>query len=646
MNYSKKRNSIIIIILSSVIIMLLAVFIVIAFSGKSKVNLSRTIMIYMVGADLESENGLATVDLNEINYNLMDNQNINVLLVAGGSKKWHNDYIKTSETSIYKLTSSGFSKIKEQSLQNMGDSEVLSNFINYVYDNYKTDKYDLIFWNHGGAIIGSEFDDLSGDNLSLLEMKKSLSNTPFNQNNKLETVMFRTCLNGTIEVADVFTDYSDYLVASEEVTNGYRLEGMLKFINGIKSDDTGYDVSKKFIDSYKNMMRNLNSMLYSLGADETYIYSTYSIVDLTKVKKLENSINDFFSSINLSQNYNEIGRVRSNLYQYAQDEDAYDMVDLYNLVYELKSLNPSKADIVLNNIQSTVLYNWATNSKSRGISIYFPFNGNKQEIAYFLDIYADFDSLYDYNKFINNFNTIKNSNVTSYSYLDNKTVVDTKDKEADFTLELTDEQVESFAKASFIVFKNTHDDYYYPVYRGNNLKLSGNKLQANIKDRQLKAVSTVDGTENIVTLIEDEYTDDYIKYTALLTLEDFSSEDIFEWKYDAVKMSLIYDKLTGNTKIGSVIINNGDNDLPGIVAVNLNNYTNMVFASSSYKILDEFGNYTSDWVSDGVINGMEEKVDKVDFKLQNYDDGYDYYCVFYIYDTNNNVSYSKLVKLK
>ena len=646
MNYSKKRNSIIIIILSSVIIILLAVFIVIAFSGKSKVNLSRTIMIYMVGADLESENGLATVDLNEINYNLMDNQNINVLLVAGGSKKWHNDYIKTSETSIYKLTSSGFSKIKEQSLQNMGDSEVLSNFINYVYDNYKTDKYDLIFWNHGGAIIGSEFDDLSGDNLSLLEMKKSLSNTPFNQNNKLETVMFRTCLNGTIEVADVFTDYSDYLVASEEVTNGYRLEGMLKFINGIKSDDTGYDVSKKFIDSYKNMMRNLNSMLYSLGADETYIYSTYSIVDLTKVKKLENSINDFFSSINLSQNYNEIGRVRSNLYQYAQDEDAYDMVDLYNLVYELKSLNPSKADIVLNNIQSTVLYNWATNSKSRGISIYFPFNGNKQEIAYFLDIYADFDSLYDYNKFINNFNTIKNSNVTSYSYLDNKTVVDTKDKEADFTLELTDEQVESFAKASFIVFKNTHDDYYYPVYRGNNLKLSGNKLQANIKDRQLKAVSTVDGTENIVTLIEDEYTDDYIKYTALLTLEDFSSEDIFEWKYDAVKMSLIYDKLTGNTKIGSVIINNGDNDLPGIVAVNLNNYTNMVFASSSYKILDEFGNYTSDWVSDGVINGMEEKVDKVDFKLQNYDDGYDYYCVFYIYDTNNNVSYSKLVKLK
>ena len=644
---SKKKNSITIIILSSVILILLTVFICIAFSGnKSKVNLSRTIMIYMVGSDLESENGLATVDLNEINYNLMDNQNINVLLVAGGSKKWHNDYIETSETSIYKLTPSGFSKIKEQNLQNMGTSEVLSNFINYVYDNYKTDKYDLIFWNHGGAINGSEFDSLSGDNLSLVEMKKALGSTPFNQNNKLETVMFRTCLNGTIEVADIFSDYSDYLVASEEVTNGYRLEGMLKFINGIKSSDTGYDVSKKFIDSYKNMIRNLNNTLYSLGVDETYIYSTYSIVDLSKVKNLENSINDFFSSINLSENYNQIGRVRSNLYQYAADENAYDMIDLYNLVYELKSLNPKKGDIVLKNIESAVLYNWATNSKSRGISIYFPFNGNKQEIAYFLDIYKDFNSLSDYNKFINNFNTIKNSGISSYSYLDNKTIVDTKDKEADFTLELTDEQVESFAKASFIVFKNTHDDYYYPVYRGNNLKLTGNKLQANIKDRQLKAVSTLDGTENIVTLIEDEYTDDYIKYTALLTLEDFSSEDIFEWKYDAVKMSLIYDKLTGNTKIGSVILNNGDNDLPGIVAVNLKDYTNMVFASSSYKIFDDFGNYTSDWVSDGVIKGMEEKVDKVEFKLQNYDEGYDYYCVFYIYDTNNNVSYSKLVKLK
>ena len=642
--YIKKRNEILIIILSSVIVILLAIFIFIALSGN-KTNLSRTIMIYMVGSDLESGNGLATVDLNEINYNLMDNQNINVLLVAGGTKKWQNDYIETNETSIYKLTPSGFSKIREQNLQNMGSSEVLSNFINYVYNNYKTDKYDLIFWNHGGAINGSEFDEISKDNLSLVEMKEALKNTPFNQNNKIETIMFRTCLNGTIEVADIFTDYSDYLVASEEVTNGYRLEGMLKFINTIKTSDTGYDVSKKFIDSYKNMMRNLNNTLYSLGVDETYIYSTYSIVDLSKIKKLENSINDFFSSIDLSKNYNEIGRVRSNLYQYASDENAYDMVDLYNLVYELKSLNPSKADNVLKNIENTVLYNWATNSKSRGISIYFPFNGKKQEISYFLDIYKDFNSLNEYNKFINNFNYLKNSNVTSYSYLENKTTVDNKEKQADFTLELTDEQLKTFAKASFIVFKNTHDDYYYPVYRGNNLQLNGNKLQANIKDRQLKAVSTLDGTENIVTLIEDEYTDDYIKYTALLTLEDFSSEDIFEWKYDAVKMSLVYDKLTGNTKIGSVIINNGDNDLPGIVAVNLDDYTNMVFASSSYKILDDNGNYTSDWVSDGGIKGMEEKVDKVDFKLQNFDDGYDYYCVFYIFDTNNNVSYSKLVKL-
>lgn len=642
--YSKKRNGILIIILSSVIVILLAIFIFIALSGN-KTNLSRTIMIYMVGSDLESGNGLATVDLNEINYNLMDNQNINVLLVAGGTKKWQNDYIETNETSIYKLTPSGFSKIREQNLQNMGSSEVLSNFINYVYNNYKTDKYDLIFWNHGGAINGSEFDEISKDNLSLVEMKEALKNTPFNQNNKIETIMFRTCLNGTIEVADIFTDYSDYLVASEEVTNGYRLEGMLKFINTIKTSDTGYDVSKKFIDSYKNMMRNLNNTLYSLGVDETYIYSTYSIVDLSKIKKLENSINDFFSSIDLSKNYNEIGRVRSNLYQYASDENAYDMVDLYNLVYELRNLNPSKADNVLKNIENTVLYNWATNSKSRGISIYFPFNGKKQEISYFLDIYKDFNSLNEYNKFINNFNYLKNSNVTSYSYLENKTTVDNKEKQADFTLELTDEQLKTFAKASFIVFKNTHDDYYYPVYRGNNLQLNGNKLQANIKDRQLKAVSTLDGTENIVTLIEDEYTDDYIKYTALLTLEDFSSEDIFEWKYDAVKMSLVYDKLTGNTKIGSVIINNGDNDLPGIVAVNLDDYTNMVFASSSYKILDDNGNYTSDWVSDGIIKGMEEKVDKVDFKLQNYDEGYDYYCVFYIFDTNNNVSYSKLVKL-
>lgn len=52
------------------------------------------------------------------------------------------------------------------------------------------------------------------------------------------------------------------------------------------------------------------------------------------------------------------------------------MIDLYNLVYNLKDLSPKKADKVLKNLENTVIYNYATDSNSRGISIYFPFNGS------------------------------------------------------------------------------------------------------------------------------------------------------------------------------------------------------------------------------------------------------------------------------
>ena len=266
-----------------------------------------------------------------------------------------------NETSIYELTASGYKKVKTQDIQNMGDSKVFSNYLNYVYENYKTDKYDLIFWNHGGAIYGSEFDDLSGDNLTLEEMRVGLSNSNFNKNNKLETVIFRTCLNGTIEIADTFKDYSDYLVASEEITLGSSITGVLNFINDIEPNDTGTDVGIKFVNSYKEQISKLKNYY---GSSE-YIYSTYSVVDLSKIEKLVESLNSFVDDINVSENYNKIAKTRSNLYQYAYTQSSdptYDTVDLYNLVNNLKDLSLDKANVVLNNLDNCSTVNHTVSS--------------------------------------------------------------------------------------------------------------------------------------------------------------------------------------------------------------------------------------------------------------------------------------------
>lgn len=137
-----KRGLIITGIIISILVIIASITTSIIVITKSS-GVSRTIMIYMVGSNLESTGGLASSDLNSIDKNI--DSNTKVLLIAGGSKNWNNNYISTDETSIYELTSEGFTKVKKQPRKNMGSSETLSSFLNYAYDYSKTDEYDLIF---------------------------------------------------------------------------------------------------------------------------------------------------------------------------------------------------------------------------------------------------------------------------------------------------------------------------------------------------------------------------------------------------------------------------------------------------------------------------------------------------------------------
>ena len=229
---TKGKKIIIISMMSVIAVFLLIIAIIIAF----KVDDSRTIMIYMSGTNLETDNGLATADLSGIVPEKIDLEKNNVLLYTGGTKRWHNDYISSGENAIFQLTKDGFVKVKKYDMSNMSDDETLTTFLNYGYDNYKTGKYDLILWDHGGAIMGSIQDDYNEDfdTISLYEFDKAFKASRFNSNNKLETIIFRTCLNGTFEMATVLSPYAEYMVASEEITRGASSFNVLGFLNNIK----------------------------------------------------------------------------------------------------------------------------------------------------------------------------------------------------------------------------------------------------------------------------------------------------------------------------------------------------------------------------------------------------------------------------
>ena len=625
-------------------------------TSNSHTDYERTIMLYMVGADLESGNlGLATTDLEGIDYNKLEEQNTKLVVIAGGTKRWHNNYINVDETSIYELTSEGFKVVKKQEKQNMGSPEVFSNFLDYAYNNYKSKKYDLVLWNHGSGVIGSEHDENTGDFLTLTEINSALNNSVFSEKNKLEIVFFRTCLNGTIEVADTLKKYSQYMVASEEVTNGYIGNSFLKIFNEFKKSDDGKQVGIKIADAYKDYIKALENLTYSTYGS---IYYTYSVVDLSKIDDLEKSVNDFFSSINVSTNYNVISRVRANLLQYGSIEPIYDSVDLYKLIDNLKSLNSSGANKFFDNYSKTVVYNISSDKRSNGLSVYFPYNGDSESRSAILNKFYNFNDLSGYKSFITTFNTVRSNSSYKSNFLGNNINLNKENNDSDFNLVLTDEQVKNYSRAGYIVFRDNKDGTYLPVYSGKNVTLDGNNLKANIKDRQLKVIDKGDNSNGIITLIETNETDDSIYYKTNVILENFEDKDPKNWLMVNAEMSLIFNKSDNSIKIGSILASNKNNNdkseekseslakLPYVSVVNLDDYTHIVFGSSSYKILDSNGNYVEKWDSNGVFKGQEIKPSNLEFKLQDYNDGYDYYAVFGIRDVNNNLSYSKLVKMK
>ena len=653
-NNQQKSNSktILYLIIIGLLLVIIGVAGILLFSGETKKAQSRTIMIYMVGSNLESRSGIASAELAAIDYQKAKEQNVNVVLIAGGAKKWYNDYIDKSETSIFELGENGFTKVKQQDKKNMGKPETLSDFINYVYDNYKTDKYDLLFWNHGGAIGGSEYDELSGDdNLSLTELNNALKDTKFNKDNKLELIFFRTCLNGSIEVANTFKDYADYLVSSEEITYGTPETSELKFINEIQTKDTAKEIGKKFITTYR---AELNQMKENSGyEDDESVYSTYSVVDLSKVDQLTESLTDFISSIDVTENFAEISKVRANLLQYGSVSVTYDMIDLYNFVDELKGISPEKAKKVLNTFENTVVYNWATDSRSRGLSIYFPYKGSNTVKQQYIKMYNEFDGLSGYKDFIQLFNNTKLSGPNkkvSFSNMDvNKSSTDKQ--ESDFAIELTDEQMNNLASAQYVVYRDNKDGYYRPIYSGGTAKINGNKLEATIKNKQLKVKSTNDESdEMIITMFEQSETEKYVTYYTLVQLQKFSTESISDWKHDSAMINIIFDKETKKVDVISTVYN--DDDYPTAAIANVSDYDSVAFsAASGWTILDDDGNYVGPIVEngrvkgDGIVTGWEEKPGNYEFELAQFDNEYDYYCVFILTDIYGNKAYTKLVKM-
>lgn len=598
---------------------------------------TKTIMLYMVGSDLESNFGAASSDLEEISSSLPNLDDINVVIYLGGSESYYNSYVREDENVILELTEEGLVPVEEIPAKNMGSSETLSYFINYVTDSYNTDEYSLILWDHGGGpLIGYGLDETTGDILTLKEIEESLNDTEFNEDNKLGFIGFDACLMGSFEVANLLDSYTNYLIASEETIpgNGWNYS----FLTDLSKDDNNVEIGKKVIDTYFDYYESRTNM-YDL---------TLSLLDLSKIDDLNNSLNNFFGYLNSDLSVNTFAgyaktRVKAKTFGGYSSSAQYDLVDLSNMI-ELTGGN--SADDVIADINDLVIYNKANINNANGLTIYYPYS-NKSLAVTHMSTYKSLGIINNYSSYIENFtNILVGKPIKTLDISDRSPVISETD-DYDFTFTLTEEELSNFSTAGYNVFSRTEDGYYEIIYFGTDVVLEGNNLKANLRDKGVKVVTNEEESDNLVLLLYG-VEDGYRKYITPVMLTNLTDDlDFTDYKMESGYLQLIVYDDGRIEPLGIVPMDDFTSVAPKSLT-SLDDWKTIQFLKPSYNIFDENGNYTTEWEGSGIVTGWEFHIaDIKGFEKYDFSESQEeYYCIFIINDSQGNTSYSQPVLLK
>ena len=157
------------------------------------------IMVYMIGSDLESTDGSATDDLNEmISADL--GKHVKIVVETGGCSAWQNDLVSSDCNQVWTIDDDGFNCVVDDAGDgSMTDKDNLTDFISWTAENYPANRYMMIFWDHGGGTAEGYGYDENNDtgSLSILDLNEAMKSSGV----KFDIVGFDACLMGTIETA-------------------------------------------------------------------------------------------------------------------------------------------------------------------------------------------------------------------------------------------------------------------------------------------------------------------------------------------------------------------------------------------------------------------------------------------------------------
>ncbi len=346
-----------------------------------------TVFVYMCGADLESEDGSASDDMEEM-LDADTDENVKFIVQTGGAKQWQSNDIDSSKIQRFEICKNQRTLVDEQPLEDMGDADSLADFLRWGIETYPAEHTALIFWNHGGgSISGVCFDELyDSDSLSLKDIDNALFSVFDLMGHNFEFIGFDACLMGTVESANILASYADYMFASQETEPGYgwnyrRLGYYIKH----HTDANGDEIGKNLVDEYFDELSDLK-------CGPTL---TMSVIDLSKIDAFVSAFNQYaYNLYNATEDAEKLSGMAKN----ALDVDNFggnnkavgytNMVDLKGLI-EAGSNYADGADEALATLSEAVVYtkSGSNHTSASGLSVYYPLEvEGSSELGIFGDV--------------------------------------------------------------------------------------------------------------------------------------------------------------------------------------------------------------------------------------------------------------------
>lgn len=357
-----------------------------------------TVMVYIIGSNLESGSGQATDNIKEM-MAIGSTANMNVIIQTGGANKVAGtaaeitdnparviDWTKVQRYQVQKGTLSKLDDLGQDTNVDMGSKATLQSFLEWGVKAYPADKYIVVLWDHGGGInggIGS--DEITNNTLSVPVIQASLQTVSQAKNIKFEMVGFDACLMANAEVAASLANSTKYMVASQDLEpgRGWAWDGFLKFVTDNPAA-TGKDIGAEIANSY----------LVKMNKDKQTV--TLSVTDLSKMAALSAATDGFatalqkYTALNAPENlkaWKQIAFARARSLDWytapilAMSTDLVDMVSFpANVVTNINKYVGADqplmdaSDALYNAVSAAVVYKVQNGSNlgASGLSLYFP----------------------------------------------------------------------------------------------------------------------------------------------------------------------------------------------------------------------------------------------------------------------------------